>query len=88
MKQGIMNDIVWSVMVEGNGDYRGWRIGVTNNLIRQHAEWGQPVRFRSWQADSLQDARDIESYFVRFKGMKRSGAGEMDQGRDAYVYIF
>ena len=40
-----------------------------------------------WQADSLADAQDVESYFIN-KGMTGGTGGNLDSRRTVYVYVF
>ncbi len=67
-----------------NGKYSLWTIGVTDDPSRRRQEHGNPKYWHQWDADTEQQARNVESYFLN-KGMK-GGTGGM--GKADYVYIF
>ena len=72
-------------------NYSVWQVGITNNSAtrkQQHEDDGKSVKsWTQWEADSLSDARDIESHFLG-KGMKGGGGGDLDANKTVYVYIF
>lgn len=65
-------------------NFSNWTIGVTDNPSRRMSEHANPPGWRHWDADTEQEARNVESYFID-KGMKGSFSG---LGRADYVYIF
>lgn len=73
------------------GEYSRWRIGITSNLprrYREHAERGRNLlRNLVWQANSLEDARDIESFFINHMGMAGGTGGDIEEGKPVFVYI-
>lgn len=64
--------------------YSAWTIGVTDDPNRRRQEHGNPRPWYQWDANSEQEARNVEAYFIK-KGMKgdTGGGGSAD-----YVYIF
>jgi hypothetical protein len=75
-----------------NTKYSSWRIGITHDLAERKKYWGETKNknvgcWTSWEADSLSDARAIESHFIA-KGMDGGEGGDMSPYRTAYVYIF
>ena len=64
--------------------YSLWTIGVTDNPSTRKSQHDNPKYWMQWNADSEQDAREIEAYFVK-KGMKGGTGGK---GGADYVYIF
>ncbi|MBA7579355.1 hypothetical protein ES708_21225 [subsurface metagenome] len=64
--------------------YSLWTIGVTDDPNKRKEEHGNPKYWHQWDADSEQQARNVESYFMD-KGMK-GGTGGL--GSADYVYIF
>ena len=70
------------------GQYEGWTIGVTDNPDRRRAEHEaedeRTSRWRDWDAETEDDARDIEQYFID-KGMQGGTGG---RGRADIVYVF
>ena len=64
--------------------YAAWTIGITDDPGRSRAERGNPVGWRSWQADSEPTARRVEEAF-RDRGMKGGPSGG---SAPRYVYIF
>ena len=70
-------------------NYRGWTIGITNDLERrkgEHTDQGHAVAaWRSWQADSEPIAKSVLDSFQR-KGMDGDDGG--GDGRSVFVYIF
>jgi hypothetical protein len=61
-----------------------WTIGVTDDLGRRRKKHGNPILWYHWDADTEQDARAVEAYFVE-KGLKGDTGGG---GGADYVYIF
>lgn len=68
--------------------YGHWYIGVTKDPDRrkgEHDENGEDVSlWRSWPADTVTIARDVEEYFQNL-GMRGGGGGGTNPN---YVYIF
>ena len=70
-----------------------WKIGLTHDLAERKKYWSETedeiVKYWSnWQAESLSDARDIESYFVDKMHMKEGAGGELSPDKTVYVYVF
>lgn len=88
-KKTIMEKIEARVMSETHKDYKIWTIGVTDDpdtRKSKHKSDGKNVDFwNQWKADSEDDARNIESYYLEKKGMKGGSGGP---GSADYVYIF
>ena len=68
----------------GGMGYEAWTIGITDDPGRRKDEHGNPVGWRSWEANSELTARLVEHGF-RDKGMKGSPSGRT---APTYVYIF
>jgi len=70
--------------------YSRWTIGITNDHERRKAEHktkGDDVKdWRSWEADSEDIARSVESYFIDTKKMKGKISG--GERNSVFVYIF
>ena len=77
-------DIVSNIEKIVLGDYRRWTIGITEAPDRRKEEHNYPERWFEWLADSEQDARNMEKYFLD-KGMNGAGGGG---DKPTYVYIF
>ncbi len=65
-------------------EYSFWNIGVTDNPVRRRREHRSPDAWYDWDADTEQEARNVEAYFIA-KGMKGATGGG---GKADYVYIF
>jgi hypothetical protein len=70
-----------------------WRIGLTHDLAERKKYWSETedeiIKYWSdWEADSLSDAQEIESYFINENHMKESAGGELSPHRTVYVYVF
>ena len=65
-------------------EYSYWTIGVTDNPVRRRREHRSPDAWHDWDADTEQEARNVEAYFIA-KDMKRATGGG---GSADYVYIF
>lgn len=89
-KQDIINAIIARV---GTSGFSSWRIGITQDLAGRKKYWKETEKqdiqyWTNWTADSLTDAQDIESYFIK-KGMKGgTGGGGLVAGATTHVYIF
>jgi hypothetical protein len=68
-----------------------WRIGLTNDVVTRRLAWrslGHDVRsWKEWEADSLSDAREIETFYLR-QGMEGGTGGEATGRQPVFVYIF
>ncbi|MFH1224853.1 MAG: hypothetical protein V1676_03540 [Candidatus Diapherotrites archaeon] len=86
-KSEIIKAIEGRVMAAESKNYSIWTVGITNNPGRRKNEHESEKNVRhwnDWKADSENEARDIEKYFLA-KGMKgEAGGGE----NPTYVYIF
>lgn len=65
------------------GKHRKWQIGLTDAPLNRKAHLGNPLTWLHWKADSEQDARNAERFFLD-KGM--ISAGEATK-QAVYVYI-
>jgi hypothetical protein len=77
----------------GTTSYSAWRIGLTHDLGERKSNWKDKEKkdvscWSSWQADSLPEAHDIESYFINTKKMQGGTGGDLSSYRTVYVYIF
>lgn len=71
------NSVMWT-------DYQNWYVGVTNNTSRREREHSYPNIWRSWKANSVREARDIETLFLD-EGMQGASGG----GRNpVHVYVY
>ena len=80
-RQSIIQAITDKVESAKTADYASWTIGLThfpNESKRQH----------EWIADSFADAQEIESFFIKQKGMKRGTTDVLYEHKTVYVYIF
>jgi len=91
-KRDITDAIVSRVESSKTTDYSIWRIGLTHDTDdrkQQHENERLNTEYwKQWQADSLSDAEQIESYFINEKGMKGGTGGDLDARKTIYVYIF
>ena len=91
-KQDIMDAIVTRVESSRTIDYSTWSIGLTHDpgsRKQEHENDGRSTEYwKQWQANSLGDAEEIESFFISEKGMKGGTGGDLDARKAVYVYIF
>ena len=80
----IISDIEEIVKSLTDGLYSKWRIGRVNEPEECKIQQGNPDSWRDWNATSVDDAKEVESYFID-KGMRSEGAG---YGGADFVYIF
>ncbi len=80
----IISDIEEIVKSLTDGLYSKWRIGRVNDPEEAKIQHGNPDSWRDWNATSVDDAKEVESYFID-KGMRSEGAG---YGGADFVYIF
>ncbi len=66
------------------GKYTEWQIGLTNEPLSYKAQLGNPLTWLHWKADSEQEARNTERFFLD-KGLK--GTRGTTTGPGVYVYI-
>jgi len=75
-------------------NFSDWTIGITTDLAGRKEQHDNPKYWQYWEADSLQVARDVETYFLNdypeqaSKRMKGGTGGDMSAYKTAYVYIF
>jgi hypothetical protein len=74
------------------GSYaRIFRIGITHRPDERKQYWStkENIRYWSqWRADSLSDAREIESYFINERQMKGCTGGDMSSRYFTYIFVF
>ena len=66
------------------GKYTEWQIGLTDEPLNRKAQLGNPLTWLHWKADSEQEARNAERFFLD-KGLK--GIIATTPGPGVYVYI-
>jgi len=64
-----------------------WCIGLTCDLPASYEAWGQPAGLFFWDADSLDDAMDIESFCVQTKSMRPLSDSGIDSDKPVRVCI-
>ena len=80
----IISEIDELVKSQTEGVYSKWRIGRANDAQDSKNEHGNPDSWLDWDADAVEDAIKIESYFVE-KGMRQEGKGYEDAD---FIYVF
>ena len=63
------------------------RIGLTNDPRQRKEDWKNPSHWSQWAADSLSDAQDIKSGFIK-KGMQGGTGGGLSSRQTTYIYVF
>ena len=84
--------IIAEINARSERTYDSWQIGITHDPAAAKAYWeelqGVNTEFWiEWAANSLEDARSIEEFFVD-RGMKSGGIEEVAPSRTIYVYVF
>lgn len=87
-KRFIAQAIINRVENSQGSKYSDWRIGITNDPEDRKAEWNYPKYWQQWQADSLKDAQEIETFFIHEKRMQGGTGGNLSPYRSVHVYIF
>lgn len=64
--------------------YTTWTIGRADDVEDSRIEHGDPENWMTWDADSVDAARKVESYFAK-KGMRQEGR---EIGTADYVFIY
>ena len=80
-RQSITQAITDRVESAKPADYSLWTIGLTQFPNERKKQ-------RQWIADSLTDAKGIESFFINQKGMKGVTTEDLNGHKTIYVYIF
>ena len=80
----IISEIDELVKSQTEGVYSKWRIGRANDAEEAKTQHGAPASWRDWDANSVKDAIEAESYFVE-KGMRQEGEGYGDAD---FIYVF
>ncbi len=68
-----------------DGRYEDWQIGLTDDSARRKAEFGNPLCWLQWQAESTADALEIIDYFVTC-GM-RGVARVVPSGESVFILL-
>ncbi|OGQ06124.1 MAG: hypothetical protein A2W61_02305 [Deltaproteobacteria bacterium RIFCSPLOWO2_01_44_7] len=87
-KQGIAKAIIDRVEQSETIDYSLWRIGLTHDHTERWEEWGKPEHWKYWQANSLNDAQEVEAFFIHEKKMQGGTGGDLSSYKTVFVYIF
>jgi len=75
-------------------NYSDWTIGITSDPESRIKHHGNPMFFIMWKADSLEVAREVETYFLNefpkdeSKRMSGGTGGDIDNRKTIYVYIY
>ena len=64
--------------------YSNWYVGISGSPATRKVQHGNPDIWRSWKANSVKDARDIEKYFLD-EGMDGDTGGGTNPN---YVYVY
>jgi hypothetical protein len=64
-----------------------WSMGLTCDLPAAYDAWGKPAGLFFWDADSLDDAMDIESFCLQTKGMQPLYDSGIDSGEPVRICI-
>lgn len=83
--------IISAIQTKVGNNYSIYRIGLAHDLAERKMYWRdtekQSVTYSSnWTADSLSDAQDIESHFIR-KGMQGGVGGNLKTNQTVFVYV-
>jgi hypothetical protein len=84
-------NIIWAINRKIGLEPTVYRIGLSRTPTQRKSEWeaaGVVRYWDQWPTNSLQDAKDIESHFIKTRGMKGSAGGDRSGGRPMYVYVF
>lgn len=81
------------IQTKVGSNYSAYRIGLTHDLAERKSYWKDTKKqdvsyWKEWQADSLSDAQEIETYFIQTKGMKGGEGGDLSSRKTVYVYVF
>ena len=87
VKDAIILGIIQHIETAPPPSYGTWCIGFTCDLPAAYEAWGQPAGLFFWDADSLDDAMDIESFCVQTKGMQPLSDGGIDSDKPVRVCI-
>ena len=77
------NYIIRQVKDNTIGKYTKWQIGLTGEPLNCKAQLGNPLTWLHWKADSEQEARNAERFFLD-RGMK---SADQTTGPAVYVYL-
>lgn len=89
-KEKIISDITLKV---GPSSYNYWRIGITNDPGAHKKYLSRTLNidiacWSDWEAGTLSDAREIESFFVNDKGMKGEKQRELSTDKKVFVFVY
>ena len=73
--------------------YNNWHIGLTQRnveeRISEHKKEGDKIHgLTVFPVDTLQEAQDIERYFIHKRGMKGGTGGQLSPNKDTQIYIY
>ncbi len=80
----IISEIEELVKSQSGGIYSKWMIGRTNDSENSKTKRGEPYSWRDWDANSKEDAENIESHFID-NGMRQDSES---YGSADFVYVF
>lgn len=90
-KLDIANRILYRVEHSAEKKYSSWSIGITQSTQERktrHEEDGTNTdNWEHWQANSLKDAMEVETYFINYLGMNGCPSDELNPLKVVYVYI-
>lgn len=91
-KLEIANRIMYRVEHSREKKYPSWSIGITHSpqeiKVRHEEDGINTDEWEHWQANSLKDAMEIETYFLHWLEMKGCPSDELNPHKMIYVYIY
>lgn len=87
VKDAIIHGIINHMETSQPKNSGSWCIGLTCDLPASYEAWGQPAGLFFWDADTLDEAKAIESYFVHAKGMHPLSDGGIDADKPVRICI-
>lgn len=85
IKQHIINTIARSADNVFAIDWEKWHIGITIYPNQEKRDLGKPIGWKSWKANSPNEAVEIRNYFLNKYPINRSKEGRK---YDYFVFIF
>ena len=80
--------ILSEILTHTSSQFKGWSIGITQDMLDWSAYEDHGRTFQSWDADTLKTAEAIKHLFIDLGMTDCKPTNPLVLGKQTYVYIF
>ena len=88
MNMSLFTLILSEISTHTSSQFKGWCIGITQDMLDWSAYGDHAHTFRSWDADTLKTAETIKHFLIDLGMTDCTPTTPLLPGKQTYVYIF